>query len=101
MTSAPAPIFSLAGKRVWVAGHRGMVGSALVRQLQKENCTVLTVGRHELDLRDGTWNAVHPCVADTYEIETVVRDAHTIEERWRVVGPAKDYTAVTALTRVG
>ena len=45
--------YPLAGKRVWVAGHRGMVGGALVRQLQTENCTVLTVGRDGLDLRDG------------------------------------------------
>ncbi|HWU56040.1 MAG TPA: GDP-L-fucose synthase [Rhizomicrobium sp.] len=44
--------YALSGKRVWVAGHRGMVGSALVRQLEKENCTVLTVGRDRLDLRD-------------------------------------------------
>src|SRR5690242_14657265 len=45
--------YPLAGKRVWVAGHRGMVGGALVRQLKTENCTVLTVGRDTLDLRDG------------------------------------------------
>ena len=45
-------IFPLAGKRVWVAGHRGMVGSALVRRLQRENCTVLTVERKDLDLRN-------------------------------------------------
>ena len=44
--------YTLAGKRVWVAGHRGMVGSALVRQLETENCSVLTVGRDALDLRD-------------------------------------------------
>jgi GDP-L-fucose synthase len=42
--------YSLAGKRVWVAGHRGMVGSALVRRLQQEGCTILTVGRAEADL---------------------------------------------------
>lgn len=42
--------FSLAGKRVWVAGHRGMVGSALVRRLARENCTVLTVDRSAVDL---------------------------------------------------
>jgi GDP-L-fucose synthase len=47
-----APNYSLAGKRIWVAGHHGMVGSAVVRQLEKENCTVLTVGRDRLDLRD-------------------------------------------------
>jgi GDP-L-fucose synthase len=44
--------FALSGKRVWIAGHRGMVGGALVRQLQRENCTILTVGRDALDLRD-------------------------------------------------
>jgi GDP-L-fucose synthase len=43
--------FSLAGKRVWVAGHRGMVGSALLRRLACENCEVLTVGRELVDLR--------------------------------------------------
>ena len=55
--------YTLAGKRVWVAGHRGMVGSALVRQLEKENCTVLTVARNALDLRDAgavkTWMKAH------------------------------------------
>ena len=49
-TSAPV-IFPLAGKRVWVAGHRGMVGAALVRRLERENCSVLTVDRKDLDLR--------------------------------------------------
>jgi GDP-L-fucose synthase len=44
-------VFSLAGKRVWVAGHRGMVGSALVRRLTQEDCTLLTAGRDTLDLR--------------------------------------------------
>jgi GDP-L-fucose synthase len=45
--------YALAGKRVWVAGHRGMVGAAVARQLERENCTVLTIGRDRLDLRDG------------------------------------------------
>jgi GDP-L-fucose synthase len=44
-------IFPLAGKRVWVAGHRGMVGSALVRRLTSEDCEILTVERDDLDLR--------------------------------------------------
>ena len=43
--------FSLKGKRVWVAGHRGMAGSAIVRRLAAENCEILTAGRGELDLR--------------------------------------------------
>lgn len=41
---------SLAGKRIWVAGHNGMVGSALIRQLKKYACHILTVNRDELDL---------------------------------------------------
>ena len=40
------------GKRIWVAGHRGMVGSALVRRLAREGCEVLTVGRETCDLTD-------------------------------------------------
>lgn len=47
---AAAP-FSLAGKRVWVAGHTGMVGSALVRRLARESCELLVVPRAEVDLR--------------------------------------------------
>lgn len=44
--------FELRGKRVFVAGHRGMVGSAVVRRLASEDCEVLTAGRDELDLLD-------------------------------------------------
>ncbi len=43
--------FSLAGKTVWVAGHRGMAGSAIVRRLAREDCRILTVGRSDVDLR--------------------------------------------------
>jgi GDP-L-fucose synthase len=42
--------FDLTGRRVWVAGHRGMAGSAIVRRLMRENCEIVTVGRSELDL---------------------------------------------------
>jgi GDP-L-fucose synthase len=49
MASTP---FELKGKTVFVAGHRGMVGSALVRRLARENVELLTVDRRELDLRD-------------------------------------------------
>lgn len=45
-------MYDLTGKRVWVAGHRGMVGSALVRRLERENCAILTVDRTIVDLRD-------------------------------------------------
>lgn len=42
--------FALAGRRVYVAGHRGMVGSAIVRRLAAEQCTLLLADRAELDL---------------------------------------------------
>jgi GDP-L-fucose synthase len=42
--------YCLSGKRVWVAGHRGMVGSALLRRLEQEDCILLTVDRNALDL---------------------------------------------------
>ena len=44
--------FDLKGKRVFVAGHRGMVGSALLRRLASEGVELLTVPRSEMDLRD-------------------------------------------------
>lgn len=45
-------MFPLQGKRIWVAGHRGMVGSAVVRRLQNESCEILTAGRDVVDLLD-------------------------------------------------
>ncbi|MBB5753992.1 GDP-L-fucose synthase [Prosthecomicrobium pneumaticum] len=42
--------YDLGGKRVWVAGHRGMVGAAVVRRLEREDCHVLTAGRERVDL---------------------------------------------------
>lgn len=47
---APAS-YTLKGKRVAVAGHTGMVGSALVRRLASEDCELLTLGREVGDLR--------------------------------------------------
>ncbi len=41
----------LQSKKIWVTGHNGMVGSAIIRRLAKENCETLTVGRNSLDLR--------------------------------------------------
>jgi GDP-L-fucose synthase len=43
-------LYPLKGRRVWVAGHRGMVGSAIVRRLMREDCEVVTVDRNEVDL---------------------------------------------------
>ena len=54
--------FDLTGKRVWVAGHRGLVGSALIRRLASEDCILLTVDRGSVDLQSSAaveqWMAV-------------------------------------------
>lgn len=55
--------FALEGKRVWVAGHTGMVGSALCRRLARESCELLTIGRGSVDLMRQS------------EVETWMRDA--------------------------
>jgi GDP-L-fucose synthase len=43
-------LFDIEGRRIFVAGHRGMVGSAIVRRLASEKCEVLTVDRSKVDL---------------------------------------------------
>jgi len=48
----PPTLFPLSARRIFVAGHRGMVGSALIRRLRQEECQILTVGRDAVDLRD-------------------------------------------------
>jgi GDP-L-fucose synthase len=56
-------MYDLTNKRIWVAGHRGMVGSAVVRRLARENCTVVTATRSEVDL------------TRQVEVEAFVKDA--------------------------
>jgi GDP-L-fucose synthase len=46
----PAKIFDLTHKRIYVAGHRGMVGSAMLRRLAACRCEAITAGRDEVDL---------------------------------------------------
>src|SRR4051812_35933893 len=45
------PSYTLRNKRVWVAGDRGLVGSALVRRLQREGCEIVAAPRDQVDLR--------------------------------------------------
>ncbi|BBO04203.1 hypothetical protein SG09_35530 [Bradyrhizobium ottawaense] len=59
MASIP---FELKGKRVYVAGHRGMVGGALVRRLAREDIRLVTVDRREVDL----CNQARPAVLDGF-----------------------------------
>ncbi len=55
--------YSLKNKKVWVAGHKGMIGSAIVRRLANEDCEILAIGRDGLYLRDQsateTWISDH------------------------------------------
>ncbi len=44
--------YDISGKRIFVAGHRGMVGAAVVRRLASEPCEVLVADRTAVDLRD-------------------------------------------------
>ena len=44
--------FDLTGRRVWVAGHRGMSGSAIARRLEREHCEIVAAAHSELDLLD-------------------------------------------------
>jgi GDP-L-fucose synthase len=48
---ATRPVYDLEGKCVWITGHRGMVGAALVRRLARENCRVVTATHNDLDLK--------------------------------------------------
>ncbi|QDU79080.1 GDP-L-fucose synthase [Polystyrenella longa] len=55
--------FPLTGRKIWVAGHTGLVGSAICRHLQQEDCKLLTASRAELDLlrqaKTEAWVAEH------------------------------------------
>lgn len=42
--------FNIEGSKIWVTGHNGMVGSALLHRLEKENCEILSIDRNHLDL---------------------------------------------------
>ena len=57
--------YDLSDKNIWVAGHRGMVGSAVCRQLENEDCNIIKAGRGEVNLINqaevNDWmNAVKP-----------------------------------------
>ena len=59
-------------------------------------------GRHfvDLDLSSGRCEGAHHCASDIYSIEFVASSMHRYTEHWRVVGPDKDYEALTVYSRV-
>jgi len=46
------PPFQMENTKVWIAGHRGLVGGAIAKRLSRENCSIVTIDRNALDLRD-------------------------------------------------
>ena len=74
----------LEGDCLVIAGHHG----------GNETC-----GGDHLDPRPGTWQARHDCGRDEYLLAGRRLDDATIEERWRVRGPDKDYEITTTLVR--
>ena len=54
--------YDLKGKRIYVAGHRGMVGAAIARRLETEDCEIIVTPREKVDLRDQA--ATHRFIAD-------------------------------------
>lgn len=91
------------GELAWGA-HRGPAERRLVYESTGTGAVAVRFadGRpfFRLDLRHGPCRAVHVCRDDRYEIEVVALGAARLEERWRVLGPAKDYEATTILTRL-
>lgn len=74
MDSTDLEDFSLENKKIWVAGHRGMVGSAVVRRLSQESVTLQTASRDTCDLRQQ--QAVLDWVADHKPDCIVIAAAH-------------------------
>lgn len=62
-------IYPIEGKKIWLAGHGGMVGQALFRQLAHEDATVLVRTRQELDLAD--YRATYDWIGD-HKPDTVI-----------------------------
>lgn len=68
-------MFTLSGKRIWVAGHNGLVGRAVVRALEGVRADVLTVSRRHLDLRDQA--ATHLWIKNT-QPDAIILAAATV-----------------------
>ena len=94
--------FELKGKSVFVAGHRGMVGAALVRRLAREDVELLTASRSEFDLRDQAGLSIEehvvtdPSLVRPAEVEQLIGDATKAREQlgWR---PTTDFETMIRL----
>lgn len=86
-----------------LGGHRGRAYRELTYLRAADGVLAVTFsdGRpfHDLDLRDGTWRAHHPCRADGYDGTFTVLSADHWRQVWRVRGPAKDQLIATDFHR--
>jgi Family of unknown function (DUF6314) len=84
-------------------GHRGPASRSLIYRGRADGTADVRFadGRpfYHLDPRQGTWQARHDCGRDEYLLAGRRLDDTTIEERWRVRGPDKDYEITTTLVR--
>ena len=55
---------------------------------------------YRLDLREGNWQAEHPCRADSYHVTVTRLSPDTFTEAWQVAGPGKDYELETTYRRI-
>ena len=68
----------MAGRRIWVAGHTGMVGSAVTRRLRETGDDVLTVDRSIVDLRNLLAQGYIPVVAQDGQTVYLVQSARSV-----------------------
>lgn len=84
-------------------GHRLEASRTLRYALHDDGTASVTFDHgghfHDLDLRTGTTDVVHPCAPDTYRGRTEVADDDAWVQTWHVSGPAKAYVSVTRATR--
>jgi hypothetical protein len=84
-------------------GHRGPASRSLIYRGRPDGTAdvFFADGRefYHLDPRSGRWTGQHPCGRDHYALAGQLLGDGTLEERWRVRGPDKDYEIFTTLVR--
>jgi hypothetical protein len=105
VTSEPAVVNYTEQGRICFGGHQGPAFRMLVfRGLPGGSVDVrFADGRpfYRLDLATGRWRAKHVCAGrDDYVVTFRVLSPDLVEERWRAVGPDKDYVSLTVLERI-
>jgi len=85
--------------------HRGPASRALIYAARPDGTADVRFadGRefYQLDLREGSWQAEHPCRADQYLVTVTRLTADSFTETWHVSGPGKNYELRTSYQRAG